>query len=104
MDKTPITPTVPIDKLRPYFRELDLSVFQVFRFECLSRTILDSEAHTKEQEELHLKPSQLIFLLQDLCGKLASSFTTFGPRVGVAWWVWCSCQSGCCWCEGGDEG
>ena len=84
MDKTPTTPSVPIDKLRPYFRELDLSVFKVFHFGCLSRTILDSEAQTREQEELHLKPSQLIFLLQDLCTKLASSFMTFGPKVGVA--------------------
>ena len=88
MDKTPATPTVPIDRLRPYFRELSLSVFSVFQFGCLSRTILDTDANTREQEELRIEPSQLIFLLQDLCNKLSSTFATFGPKVGVVWWAW----------------
>ena len=88
MDKTPATPTIPIERLRPYFRELSLSVFKVFHFGTLSRTILDTESNTREQTEIRLLPQQLIFLLQDLCNKLTSSFTNFAPKVGVVLWVW----------------
>lgn len=87
MDKTPATPTIPIDKLRPYFRDLSLSVFNVFQFGSLSRTILDTDSNTKEQTEISLQPPQLIFLLQDLCNKLTSSFQTFGPRVSEGVWL-----------------
>ena len=80
MDKA--TPTSGfVDRLLPYFRPLDLSVFKAFHFGCLSRTMLDSDLLTREQEEVKLKVPQLIFLLQDLCGKLTSSFVTFGPKV-----------------------
>jgi len=80
MDKA--TPTIGlVDRLLPYFRPLDLSVFKAFHFGCLSRTMLDSELQTKEQEEVKLKAPQLIFLLQDLCRKLTSTFGTFGPKV-----------------------
>ena len=84
MDKTPATPTIPIDRLRPYFRELSLSVFRAFQFGCLSRTILDSHSEARDQEELSLQPSQLIFLLQDLTHKLTQTFSAFPARVGVA--------------------
>lgn len=80
MDKTTST-SIPMDRLLPFFRPLDLSVFKAFHFGCLSRTFLDSELQTKEQEEVMLQAPQLIFLLQDLSKKLASSFTSFGPRV-----------------------
>ena len=89
MDKTPATPTIPVDRFRANFRELSLSVFEVFRYGGLSRTILDSESNTREQTELHLLPPQLIFLLQDLCTKLTKGLANFGGlRVGVALWVW----------------
>ena len=78
------TPTIPIHRLRPYFRELSLSVFQAFHFGCLSRTTVDSDTNTREHDELCLRPAQLIFLLDDLCTKLTSSFQPFGLKVGVA--------------------
>lgn len=77
-------PSIPIHKLRPYFRELSLSVFQVFHFGCLSRTTVDSDANTREDDEIRLHPAQLIFLLEDLCTKLTSSFQPFGLKVGMA--------------------
>ena len=78
------SPAVPIDKLNPFFRELDLRVFTVLHYGILSRTILDSEQMTKEREELRLRPPQLAFLLQDLSSKLSSTFSLFGRKVGVA--------------------
>ena len=78
------SPAVPIDKLTPFFRELDLRVFMVLHYGVLSRTILDSEQMTKEREELGLRPPQLAFLLQDLSSKLSSTFSLFGGKVGVA--------------------
>lgn len=83
MDKAPATPTIPIERLRPYFRELSLSVFRAFQFGCLSRTILDSHSMARDQEELSLQPSQLIFLLQDLTYKLTHTFSAFPGKVGV---------------------
>ena len=82
MEKTTAT-SISMEKLHPFFRPLDLSVFKAFSFGCLSRTILDSNLLTKEQEEVMLEQPQLIFLLHDLCKKLTSSFTTFRPWVGV---------------------
>lgn len=76
-------PAVPIERLKPYFRELDLRVYNVFHYGILSRTILDSEDHTREREELRLRPPQLLFLLQDLCSKLSSTFSLFGGKVGL---------------------
>lgn len=81
----PATPTIPIDRLHPYFRELDLSVFEAFHFGTLSRTLLDSESNTREQEELNLQAPQLVLLLQDLCSKLNNSFVTFKPKVRDCW-------------------
>ena len=78
-------PAIPIDKLSPFFRELDLRVFTVLHYGILSRTILDSEQMTKEREELKLRPPQLAFLLQDLSSKLSSTFSLFGGKVGVAY-------------------
>ena len=78
------SPAVPIDKLRHYFRELDLKVLSVLHYGILSRTILDSEQMTKERDELRLRPPQLAFLLQDLSSKLSSTFSLFGKKVGVA--------------------
>ena len=75
------TPAVPIDRLRPYFRKLDLGVFKTLHYGALSRTLLDSENHTKEREELRIDPPQLVFLLQDLNNKLSSVFSVFGPKV-----------------------
>ena len=80
----------PIDKLRHYFRELDLRVLSVLHYGILSRTILDSEQMTKERDELRLRPPQLAFLLQDLSLKLSSTFSLFGGKVGVALGLICA--------------
>lgn len=82
MDKTSgPTPAVPIDRLKPYFRELDLSVFKALGFGSLSRTFLDSDMHTKQREELKLHPPQVVFLLEDLYSKISSTFSLFGNKV-----------------------
>ena len=61
-------------------RELDLSVFAALQFGPVSRTLLDTDMHTKEREELSVMPQQLSFLLQDLSHKLSSSLSRFGSR------------------------
>ena len=110
LDKTAVTHTVPVDRLRPYFRynhhvssqqiyhepplntsflpplsllthrELDLGVFATLRYSPVSRTLVDSEEHTKEREELMLQPPQLLFLLQDLNTKISSTLSAFGSK------------------------
>ena len=61
-------------------RELDLSVFTTLHYSPVSRTLVDSEEHTKEREELALQPPQLLFLLQDLNSKLSSTLSAFGSK------------------------
>ena len=63
-------------------RELDLGVFATLHYSPLSRTLVDSEEHTREREELTLRPPQLLFLLQDLNSKLSGMFSAFGAKVG----------------------
>ena len=41
---------------------------------------MDSEEHTKEREELMLRPPQLLFLLQDLNSKISSTLSAFGSK------------------------
>ena len=96
MDKSVPTSGL-VERLLPFFRPLDLSVFKAFHFGCLSRTMLDSELQTKEQEEVKLQVPQLIFLLRDLCSKLTSSFVTFGPKVSKG------CECGLCLGGGGNS-
>ncbi|XP_072026579.1 Fanconi anemia group D2 protein-like [Amphiura filiformis] len=62
--------TVPLSQYRVFFRELDLDVFTVLSCGLLSRTVLDSNMHTKEVEVMKLHPPQLEFLLEDLTLKL----------------------------------
>ena len=59
---------------------MDLGVFSVLQYGPLSRTLLDSENQTEEQEEVVLGASELAFLLQDLHLKLTSTLTTFGSK------------------------
>ncbi|XP_070814866.1 Fanconi anemia group D2 protein [Chaetodon trifascialis] len=60
---------------RPFFRELDMEVLSVLQCGMLSRTLLDSELHTKVQEEVLLGPAELVFLLEDMLRKLEFSLT-----------------------------
>lgn len=55
-------------------------MFGALHYSPVSRTVLDSDLHTKEREELSLQPQQLLFLLQDLCLKLSASLSSSGPR------------------------
>ena len=60
-----------------------MDVFAVLHYAPLSKTIMDSEMHTAEREELAIQPAQLLFLLQDLYNKLSSSLSAVG--FGARW-------------------
>ncbi|KAL6457873.1 hypothetical protein MHYP_G00331030 [Metynnis hypsauchen] len=59
----------------PFFRELDIEVMNVLQCGLLSRSILDTELHSKVREEVQLGPSELVFLLEDMWRKLDFSLT-----------------------------
>ncbi|XP_066554205.1 Fanconi anemia group D2 protein isoform X1 [Amia ocellicauda] len=67
---------VSLASYRPYFRELDVEVLGVLQCGLLSRSLLDSELHTKVTEEVQLGPSELVFLLEDLARKLDFSLAS----------------------------
>ncbi|KAG9277104.1 Fanconi anemia group D2 protein [Astyanax mexicanus] len=58
-----------------FFRELDIEVLDVLQCGLLSRSILDTELHSKVREEVQLGSSELVFLLEDLHRKLDFSLT-----------------------------
>ncbi|KAL4655975.1 Fanconi anemia group D2 protein [Arapaima gigas] len=60
---------------RPFFRELDVEVLGVLQCGLLSRSLLDTELHSREREEVQLGPSELLFLLEDMWRKLDFSLT-----------------------------
>ncbi|XP_027003019.2 Fanconi anemia group D2 protein [Tachysurus fulvidraco] len=53
-----------------YFRELDMEVLNVLQCGLLSRSVLDTELHSKVREEVQLGPAELVFLLEDMWRKL----------------------------------
>ena len=59
-------------------------MFTVLHYAPLSRTVMDSEMHTRETEELTLQPPQLLFLLLDLNVKLSKTFSAFGSKSPAA--------------------
>ncbi|KAI4901467.1 hypothetical protein NFI96_014945, partial [Prochilodus magdalenae] len=59
----------------PFFRELDIEVMNVLQCGLLSRSILDTELHSKVREEVQLGVSELVFLLEDMWRKLDFSLT-----------------------------
>ena len=63
-------------------RELELGVFTILHYGPLSRTVVDSDNHTEEREELLLRPPQLCLLLQDLNVKVTSTLSAFGKGAG----------------------
>ncbi|KAA0722888.1 Fanconi anemia group D2 protein [Triplophysa tibetana] len=67
----------------PFFRELDVEVLSVLQCGLLSRTLLDTELHSKIREEVQLGPAELHFLLEDMWRKmdfsLASSLAKKAP-------------------------
>ncbi|XP_056293629.1 Fanconi anemia group D2 protein isoform X2 [Pseudoliparis swirei] len=60
---------------RQFFRELDMEVLDVLQCGLLSRSLLDSELHTKVREEVLLGPAELVFLLEDMHRKVEFSLT-----------------------------
>ncbi|XP_019942151.2 Fanconi anemia group D2 protein [Paralichthys olivaceus] len=67
---------VSLVSYRQFFRELDMEVLSVLQCGLLSRSLLDSELHTKVQEEVLLGPSELVFLLEDMLRKVEFSLTS----------------------------
>ncbi|XP_068568031.1 Fanconi anemia group D2 protein isoform X2 [Cebidichthys violaceus] len=66
---------VSLVSYRQFFRELDVEVLDVLQCGLLSRSLLDSELHTKVREEVLLGPAELVFLLEDMHRKLEFSLT-----------------------------
>ncbi|XP_037535796.1 Fanconi anemia group D2 protein [Nematolebias whitei] len=75
-----IRPGVSLTAYRPFFRELDLEVLGVLECGLLSRSLLDSELHTKVREDVLLGPGELVFLLEDMLCKLEFSLTAATAR------------------------
>uniref|UniRef100_A0A8C9VSW2 FA complementation group D2 n=1 Tax=Scleropages formosus TaxID=113540 RepID=A0A8C9VSW2_SCLFO len=61
---------VSLASYRPFFRELDVEVLGVLQCGLLSRSLLDTELHSREREEVQLGPAELVFLLEDMLRKL----------------------------------
>ncbi|XP_036387647.1 Fanconi anemia group D2 protein [Megalops cyprinoides] len=61
---------VSLASYRPFFRELDLEVLNVLQCGLLSRSLLDTELHSRLREEVQLGPAELVFLLEDMLRKL----------------------------------
>ncbi|KAK5933909.1 hypothetical protein CgunFtcFv8_014354 [Champsocephalus gunnari] len=70
-----VRPVVSLVSYRQFFRELDMEVLSVLQCGLLSRSLLDSELHTKVQQEVLLGPAELVFLLEDMLRKLEFSLT-----------------------------
>ncbi|CAJ1051008.1 Fanconi anemia group D2 protein [Xyrichtys novacula] len=66
---------VSLVSYRQFFRELDMEVLSVLQCGLLSRSVLDSELHSKVREEVLLGPAELVFLLEDMLRKVDFSLT-----------------------------
>ncbi|XP_078597368.1 Fanconi anemia group D2 protein-like isoform X1 [Branchiostoma floridae x Branchiostoma japonicum] len=69
-DKDDKQASVNLEHYRAFFRELDLEVFSILKCGMVSKSVLDTEMHTKETTVLELQPRELLFLLKDLNLKL----------------------------------
>uniref|UniRef100_A0A671Q924 FA complementation group D2 n=1 Tax=Sinocyclocheilus anshuiensis TaxID=1608454 RepID=A0A671Q924_9TELE len=65
---------VSLSSYWPFFRELDVEALSVLQCGLLSRTLLDTELHSKE--EVQLGPAELLFLLEDMWRKLDFSLAS----------------------------
>ncbi|KAJ7999200.1 hypothetical protein DPEC_G00212960 [Dallia pectoralis] len=74
-EKESSKPVVSLVSYRPFFRELDVEVLSVLQCGLLSRSLLDSELHSKVREEVQLGPAELVFLLEDMWRKLEFKLT-----------------------------
>ncbi|XP_055999179.1 Fanconi anemia group D2 protein-like isoform X3 [Ostrea edulis] len=64
-------PCVDMANYRPFFRELDISVFTILHTGMITKSSLDTELNTKATTELRIQPPQLEFLLEDFTRKLS---------------------------------
>uniref|UniRef100_A0A8C5SXL5 FA complementation group D2 n=1 Tax=Laticauda laticaudata TaxID=8630 RepID=A0A8C5SXL5_LATLA len=69
-EKDPGTPLIQLQNYSAYFRELDLEVFTILHCGLLTKSVLDSDMHTKIREVVQLEPTELLFLLEDLYRKM----------------------------------
>ncbi|XP_025020945.1 Fanconi anemia group D2 protein, partial [Python bivittatus] len=69
-EKDPGTPLIQLQNYSAYFRELDLEVFTILHCGLLTKSVLDTEMHTKTCEVVQLEPTELLFLLEDLYRKM----------------------------------
>uniref|UniRef100_A0A673IF95 Fanconi anemia group D2 protein-like n=1 Tax=Sinocyclocheilus rhinocerous TaxID=307959 RepID=A0A673IF95_9TELE len=67
---------VSLSSYWPFFRELDVEALSVLQCGLLSRTLLDTELHSKLREEVQLSPAELLFLLEDMWRKLDFSLAS----------------------------
>ncbi|RXN03852.1 Fanconi anemia group D2 [Labeo rohita] len=67
---------VSLSSYWPFFRELDVEALSVLQCGLLSRTLLDTELHSKLREEVQLGPAELLFLLEDMWRKLDFSLAS----------------------------
>uniref|UniRef100_A0A672LRP3 Fanconi anemia group D2 protein-like n=1 Tax=Sinocyclocheilus grahami TaxID=75366 RepID=A0A672LRP3_SINGR len=74
---------VSLSSYWPFFRELDVEALSVLQCGLLSRTLLDTELHSKLKEEVQLGPAELLFLLEDMWRKLDFSLAS-ALAVGFA--------------------
>ncbi|XP_078066044.1 Fanconi anemia group D2 protein [Mustelus asterias] len=61
---------INLSNYRAYFRELDIDVFIVLQCGLVTKSLLDTELHTKATEVVQLGSAELVFLLEDLYHKL----------------------------------
>uniref|UniRef100_A0A4W4HSZ0 FA complementation group D2 n=1 Tax=Electrophorus electricus TaxID=8005 RepID=A0A4W4HSZ0_ELEEL len=67
---------VSVSSYRPFFRELDMEALGVLQCGLLSRSVLDTELHSKVNTEVQLGPAELLFLLEDMWHKLKFSLAS----------------------------
>nr|XP_033781653.1 Fanconi anemia group D2 protein isoform X3 [Geotrypetes seraphini] len=72
---------ISLHSYRAHLRELTLEVFTVLHCGLLTRSVLDTEMHTKSTEVVHLGPVELVFLLDDLSQKLEHMLVSTAKKV-----------------------
>ncbi|XP_012587637.1 PREDICTED: Fanconi anemia group D2 protein [Condylura cristata] len=70
-DKTTALP----QSFQGWFRELDIEVFSILHCGLVTKFIANTEMHPEDTEVVHLQPSELLFLLEDLSQKLENTLT-----------------------------
>ncbi|KAI8481783.1 Fanconi anemia group D2 protein [Branchiostoma belcheri] len=80
VDKEEKNTSVNLEHYRAFVREFDLEVFSILKCGMVSKSVLDTEMHTKETTVLDLQPTELLFLLKDLNLKLEHGLIATAKR------------------------